>query len=163
MRKFYLVGAGIAATAVIIVSTVMGLAETSTEQPAVASAVAPAYPLMAVASNTSGTVVIEAQVNAAGEVVSARAVDGHSLLRQAAENAARRWRFTPVAGGASTHAVTLTFIFRIMPRETTADELTPVFTLPYQVEVRHRPFEPVIDSDPPSYVRPTRQRRGRTR
>lgn len=164
MRKqFHLVRAGVAVTAMVIVVAVIGLAETPAKQRAVASAVVPAYPLMAVAANAGGTVVIEAQVNAAGEVVTTRAVNGHSLLRQAAENAARRWRFTPTAVSASTHAVSLTFIFRIMPRGTAADELTPVFTLPYQTEVRHLPFEPVIDSDPPSHVRPTRLRKGKMR
>lgn len=161
MRKQFCLS-GIAATTIIIISAVMGLARPSTEQLTVASAVAPAYPLMAVASNTSGKVVVEAQVNATGKVTSARAINGHPLLSQAAENAARHWRFTPAASDAGTRTVVLIFVFRIMPKGTAIDELTPVFMPPYQVEVRHRPFEPVVDSDPPSYVRPTRRRRGRT-
>lgn len=149
--------------AIIIVSTISGLAvqaRTSNEPPAVVSAVAPVFPPVAVAANINGNVVIEVEVNAAGEVTSARTVGGHSLLRRvrAFEETARRWRFTPATNACT---VRLTFVFRIMPRETAADDLTPVFTPPYQVEVRHRPFEPIIDSDPPSYVRPTRQRRGR--
>jgi RHS repeat-associated protein len=52
---------------------------------------------LAVASNTSGKVEIEVEVNAAGEATSARTVEGHLLPRQAAERTARRWRFAPDA------------------------------------------------------------------
>jgi TonB family protein len=163
MRKLYYV----TSTLVIFFSAMMGLVisqeSTSIERPAVASAVAPPYPVLAVASNTSGTVAVEVKVNASGEVISVRSVGGHPLLRQQAENTARRWRFIPAVNNSSVRAATLTFVFRIMLKETAADDLTPVFTPPYQIEVRHRPFEPVVDSDPPTYVRPTRQRgKGRT-
>jgi TonB family protein len=163
MRKSYYV----ASTLIIIASAAVALAmrpeSSSTEQhPAVASAVAPAYPVLAVASNTSGTVEVEVKVSASGEVISARSVNGHPLLRQKAEDTARRWRFIPAVNDASVRPATLTFVFRIMPKETAGDDLTPMFTPPYQVEVRNRPFEPVVDSDPPTYVRPTRQR-GRRR
>lgn len=160
-RSFYLLSAGVIAVMVIIVGAVMVHAmqeRPSIEQLTVASAVAPAYPVLAVASNTSGTVVIQVQVSAAGEVTSARATDGHQLLREAAQNTARRWRFAPVPSEMGTRIATLTFVFRIMPKATPASELTAVFMPPYSVEVRHRPFEPVIDSDPPSSVRPPRQR-----
>jgi len=156
----------IASTLVIIISAAMvpamrPVSSSTKQRPAVASAVAPAYPVLAVASNTSGTVEVEVEVNAAGEVISARSINGHPLLREKAENTARRWRFIPADNDASVRLATLIFIFRIMPKETTADDLTPTFTAPYQVEVRHRPFEPVVDSDPPTYVRPTRQHRSR--
>lgn len=134
-----------------------------TEQPAVLSAVAPVYPILAVASNTSGEIKVEVRVNAAGEVTAARSVDGHPLLRQTAESTARRWRFAPVDSGANARTVTLMFVFRIMPKETAADELTTMFTPPYQVEVRHRPFEPVVNSDPPGYVTPPGHGKRRTR
>jgi TonB family protein len=164
-RSFYLLSAGVIAVMVIIVGAVMisAMQERSSIEPlTVASAVAPAYPVLAVASNTSGTVLIEVQVNPAGEVISARATDGHQLLRESAQNTARRWRFAPVPVEMGSRTATLTFVFRIMPKETQAGELTAVFTPPYSVEVRHRPFEPVIDSDPPSSVRPPRHR-GRRR
>ncbi len=35
--------------------------------------------------------------------------------------------------------------------------VTPVFTLPYQVEVRHRPFEPVVDYGQAPSARPAQQ------
>ncbi|MEK6409775.1 MAG: TonB family protein [Acidobacteriota bacterium] len=120
---------------------------------------APAYPVLAVTSNTSGKVEIEVEVNAAGEVASVRTVDGHLLLRQAAENTARRWRFAPDASALKARTVVLIFVFRIMQKDTGPDELTTVFMPPYQVEVRHRPFEPVVDSDPPTYTRPSRRKK----
>ncbi len=141
---------GATVAALIIVCATAALAmqlSSSDEPPIVVTAVAPSYPPIAVAVNAGGTVITEVEVNAAGEVITALGTSGHPLLRRAAENTARRWRFTPAA---VTRMVRLTFIFRIMPRETTADELTPVFRPPYQVEVRHQPAEPIIHSDPPS-------------
>jgi TonB family protein len=137
------------------------LPQSSTEQPAVITAVAPTFPPMAVASNTSGRAVIEVEVNAAGEVISTHIVDGHPLFRQTTnfmESVARRWRFAPATNGADVRTAKLTFIFSIVPKGTPESERTPVFTPPYQVEVKHLPFEPVVDSDPPSRVLPRRRR-----
>lgn len=155
-RKYY------AASTAMVIATMMPIAHPNGlcfDQPAVVSAVAPAYPVLAVASNTSGKVEIEVEVNAAGEVASVRTVDGHLLLRQAAENTARRWRFAPDASALKARTVVLIFVFRIMQKDTGPDELTTVFMPPYQVEVRHRPFEPVVDSDPPTYTRPSRRKK----
>lgn len=160
--RFYAASTGAILAVVIVISTVMVLAveaRSPSEQVAVVSAVAPIYPPIAVAANAGGTVETEIEVNTAGEVTSARGTGGHPLLRRAAENAARRWRFTPTINACTMR---LTFVFRIMPKETTADELTTVFTPPYRVEVRHRAPEPIVHSDPPSDVRPPRQR-GRRR
>jgi TonB family protein len=150
------------ASAAIIVATTMFVEHPkglSFGQPAVVSAVAPAYPVLALASNTSGKVELEVEINAAGEVTSEQIIDGHLLLRQATERTARRWRFAPDAGALKARTVVLTFVFRIMPKDTGAEELTPVFIPPYQVEVRHQPFEPVVDSDPPTYTRPSRRKK----
>lgn len=117
------------------------------DQLAVLNAVSPVFPPTAVATNTSGTVSVEVETNAAGEVTSARSERGHPLLRKAAEDAARRWRFKSATSASTVH---LTFVFRIMPKGTSAEELTPVFAPPYQVEVRHQPYEPITQSDPRS-------------
>lgn len=55
----------------------------------------PAYPPMAKAARASGTVNVQVLVDETGKVVSATAVSGHPLLRQAAVQAAYRARFTP--------------------------------------------------------------------
>jgi len=119
----------------------------SLEPPGVVTAVAPIFPPAAVASNTSGQVVIEVKINAEGGVTSAKIVDGHPLFRQGKiyEETARHWRFAPAKDGMAMRTARLTFSFSIMPKNTSATELTTVFTPPYQVEVRHKPFDPVID------------------
>lgn len=150
--------AGAVVVALIITCAVVVFvmqASQSDEQPKVIAAVAPVYPPIATAVGASGTVLIEVEVNAAGAVTAARGVSGHPLLRRSAESSARHWVFTSAA---TTRTVCLTFVFRIVPKETAEDELTPIFTPPYQVEVRSRPAAPIVHSDPPSYVRSTRQR-----
>lgn len=56
----------------------------------------PPYPAAAKALRASGQVVVQVLVDESGRVLSANAVSGHPLLRQAAENAARQSRFNPV-------------------------------------------------------------------
>ena len=60
---------------------------------------APPYPKIAIATRTQGPVNVEILVDEEGKVISARAVDGPAMLRQAAEQAARQARFTPTLLG----------------------------------------------------------------
>ncbi len=55
----------------------------------------PPYPPAAKAVRASGTVVVQVTINEQGNVVSASAVSGHPLLKQAAEQAARQAKFAP--------------------------------------------------------------------
>jgi protein TonB len=55
----------------------------------------PAYPATARAINAQGQVTVQVTVDESGNVISALAVSGHPLLRPAAEDAARRAKFTP--------------------------------------------------------------------
>lgn len=55
----------------------------------------PQYPLTAKAVGASGAVNVQVLIDETGNVVSAKAVSGHPLLRDAAERAARNARFTP--------------------------------------------------------------------
>ena len=57
----------------------------------------PEYPSDAQAAGATGTVVVQVTVDESGMVVSARAISGHALLRQAAVNAAQQARFTPTS------------------------------------------------------------------
>ena len=56
---------------------------------------APPYPAVAKAARASGTVVVQITVDEGGKVISAAAVSGHPLLRQAAVQAAYQARFSP--------------------------------------------------------------------
>jgi TonB family protein len=75
--------------------------------------VKPEYPPMARAANATGTVVVEILIDEKGHVKSAKAVSGHPLLKQAAESAARRWKFAPTLIDGTpvkvTGAITFTF------------------------------------------------------
>lgn len=63
----------------------------------VVTAVAPVFPPIVVASNTSGNVVIEVKIDRAGHVTSTGVIEGHPLLRKikSIEDTALRWRFIP--------------------------------------------------------------------
>jgi protein TonB len=53
------------------------------------------YPEAARAAGTTGVVVLEIVVDAAGAVVSASPLNGHALLINAAVDAAKQWRYEP--------------------------------------------------------------------
>lgn len=59
----------------------------------------PAYPPTAKQMGAAGTVSVQVLVDESGNVVSAKAVSGHPLLRQSAEAAARQSRFNPIKVG----------------------------------------------------------------
>jgi len=60
---------------------------------------APSYPVFARQAGASGQVAVQVSVDQRGNVVSARAISGHPLLRQAAESAARQSKINPVKVG----------------------------------------------------------------
>ncbi|HSI87768.1 MAG TPA: TonB family protein [Pyrinomonadaceae bacterium] len=57
--------------------------------------VMPSYPTFAQRMNLEGRVTVAIEVDESGKVVSAKAIDGPNMLRDAAENAARRSSFKP--------------------------------------------------------------------
>jgi protein TonB len=67
---------------------------------------APPYPSMARTAGVQGPVTVQIVVNEEGRVVSSKATGGHPLLRQAAEQAAYRARFTPTLLGGQPVKVT---------------------------------------------------------
>lgn len=56
---------------------------------------APIYPQLAREQGLRGTVRIEVTINAAGAIKSTRALGGHPVLIQAAEQALKNWKFEP--------------------------------------------------------------------
>jgi TonB family protein len=161
LQSLYKVLLGKVACMLLLVSTAgtTGLSQGSSQRPVVLQAVAPVYPAVAASARVSATVMVEVQIDAEGKVTSSRVIDGHKLLDKAAENAARRWVF---AASKDEVAITarLTFTFILMPEGARADELAPVFVLPYRVEVR-RTIPKVVDSpniDPPLSRRQKKKR-----
>jgi TonB family protein len=76
---------------------------------------APSYPEEAKEAGVSGAVVVEVTVDEQGNVIAARAISGHSLLKDAAVAAARQWRFKPTTlSGIPVKVIgTITFNFNL--------------------------------------------------
>ncbi len=90
--------------------------------------VQPAYPEVAKAARASGTVQVQITVDESGNVTSAEAKTGHSLLRDAAVGAARQWQFKPTAIEGKPVKVqgVLTFNFYLKDKE----EYAPLIAAP---------------------------------
>ncbi|HEV2577790.1 MAG TPA: energy transducer TonB [Acidobacteriaceae bacterium] len=71
---------------------------------------APEYPADAAAARVHGQVTVHAVVDPDGNVIYARAVSGPPLLRDAAQQAVQRWRYSPLLDNGKPIAVTTTAI-----------------------------------------------------
>lgn len=65
------------------------------QQPKLISSAAASYPSQARAELIQGEVVIDALIDATGKVTSVQVISGHPLLRQAAMDAVRQWKYEP--------------------------------------------------------------------
>lgn len=74
----------------------------------VRSRVAPAYPELAKRMRISGTVKVQAVVDADGKVTSVKTLSGNRMLEAAAEEAVKRWKFE-TASSSSTEEVSINF------------------------------------------------------
>lgn len=117
-------------------------ARNSTPGLAVQSAVAPIYLPLAVTANVSGNAEVIVAVDKAGNVTSAEFLAGNQLLHKAAIEAARRWKFQ---GANRETKVQLTFAFRMMPKSTPPEDMTPIFMPPYKLEVRGKLPKPTVN------------------
>ena len=68
----------------------------------------PAYPAEAIAARITGTVTIEAVIDPAGNVTSARVLQGVPMLDDAALAAVRQWKYTPTLVNGEPVAVIMT-------------------------------------------------------
>jgi len=57
--------------------------------------VTPSYPALARAERISGVVILDVTIDEAGSVVEVRAKSGDGLLRQAAIDAVKQWKYAP--------------------------------------------------------------------
>jgi TonB family protein len=75
--------------------------------------VTPIYPSIAKQMNAAGEVQVEITIDETGRVIEAKAITGPAVLRNAAEEAARKWVFKPTLldGTPIRQSGTLTFIF----------------------------------------------------
>ena len=77
--------------------------------------VTPSYPSAARAVRASGQVAVAVTIDEQGNVISASAVSGHTLLRSAAEQAARSSKFNPTLLSGQAVKVTGTIIYNFVP------------------------------------------------
>lgn len=77
--------------------------------------VEPPYPPLAKLTHVYGAVSVEIVVNELGNVISARALSGHALLKEAAENAASGWKWKPtMLNGVAVQVIgSITFNFTL--------------------------------------------------
>jgi hypothetical protein len=83
----------------------------------------------------------EVIIDARGQVVDAKALNGHPLLHGPSMEAAKLWRFAP-AGGSGNRRARLFFEYRILPAGSPQSELWPIYKPPYRIEVKKLPDNP---------------------
>jgi protein TonB len=77
------------------------------ERPRLISGPNPVYPVLARQAKINGDVVIDAVIDAQGNVVEMRTVSGHPLLALAAMEALRHWKYEPTTLGGEAVPVRL--------------------------------------------------------
>ncbi|MGH9710782.1 MAG: TonB family protein [Candidatus Acidiferrales bacterium] len=83
--------------------------------PKLLSSVAPTYPQLAATNHVEGEVKIQAEINDSGRVTSTKVISGPILLRSAAMNAVRQWKYSPAMldGKAISTQYAVTVRFRL--------------------------------------------------
>jgi hypothetical protein len=90
---------------------------------------------------------IEAKLNPAGNVTSAKTVSFSFFRDKSLEEAAKKWIFEEDASKQERIAY-IKFVMRIMPKETDPAELTTIFHYPAEVEIRHVVYKAPTTTDP---------------
>lgn len=85
-------------TAVLAMVVALAVPARAGEERGIQMRVTPAYPVLAERMKITGSVDVEATVDAEGNVVDAKAISGNSILKPAAEDAVRRWQFNSGKG-----------------------------------------------------------------
>jgi TonB family protein len=94
--------------AVLALVVVLAMPAHAADTRAVKSRVAPVYPEIAKRMKISGSVMVEATVDAEGKVTAVKTINGNRMLSAAAEEAVHKWKFESGAGE-STVQVELNF------------------------------------------------------
>jgi hypothetical protein len=136
--------------------------ETKSDQPAVRFAIAPIFIPWKFNDVGMGKAVVEVKVNAAGEVIAAKCIEGSPDFPWgdlSFAETAKLWRFAPVADETQERILRITFVQRIVPKGSPWRELAPRYIAPYQMETRHEVFEPPTNEDP--QLLPDKKERGK--
>ena len=111
-------------------------------RPVVKFAVAPKYPTLTLEGRVSGVVTVRVTIDRSGVVKSAKVIEGHPMLAEAASDAARQWTFQN--GTSDKREVTLKFSFVILAATSEIRSQT-IFLPPTGIEIRQRPEEPEME------------------
>ncbi len=97
----------------------------------------PAYPAAARAARARGEVIVAIGIDREGRVVSAKAQNGHPLLKAAAESAARSSRFESPAkdGNPVNQEIRLTYVFSFSTDDEKAREGIPRYMNSFRINV----------------------------
>ena len=79
--------------------------------------VSPKYPKLAELRHIEGDVLLELYIDSSGNVQKVRAVSGNSALTEAAQEAVRQWRYTPLQNDqpSSASVTWVRFTFKLNP------------------------------------------------
>jgi TonB family protein len=105
------------------------------EELTVVSTSAPVYPPIARAANVQGEVIVSVTVNDRGDVVTALAMEGHPLLRKAAEAAALKWKFNLPSQTRNARVGSITFSFKFEFEEAVEVKDDISFAAPGRLEI----------------------------
>jgi TonB family protein len=86
--------------AVVVLGVLLALTGRAAEERAIKLRVAPVYPELAKRMKITGTVKIQATVDADGKVTDVKTMNGSRVLANAAEDAVRKWKFATGDGEA---------------------------------------------------------------
>ena len=103
------------------------------EQITVAHLESVSYPGPARVVNIQGSVEVDIKISSTGQVLAASAISGHQLLRPAAEQNARRWKFSP--SSESERETRIRYEFVLEEPRTYCPETIVVYELPTRVRV----------------------------
>ena len=104
--------------------------------PKAVSVLKPPYPPAARAVNAFGDVIVNVKIDESGKVISAQAVSGHPLLRQACVAVSKQSLFES-AENSSEREVNLTFVFLLPANKT---KVTKHYSNPYRIEIIGQPL-----------------------
>lgn len=92
---------GLCRGAAVALAVFLVLPTRALEERQVKSRIAPLYPEIAKRLKVGGTVVVRATVDPEGKVSDVKTLSGNRMLSTAAEDAVRKWRFTPAAASST--------------------------------------------------------------
>jgi TonB family protein len=119
----------------------LSLDDTTTRKPVATRVESIGYPEVARDAQIQGAVNVEISISSDGGVSSANAISGHPLLKQAAEQNIKSWRFDSSSVGSRKLTVTYEFILEL-PKTNHRPDSRNIFELPAKVTVTSNFREP---------------------